>query len=229
MPDTRSLLSHTTLTTQNGRTVEKPQTVSAKRNIHPIIARALSRTTKERHLGQRARVIWLFGLSGSGKSTLALALERRLHASHFATALLDGDNLRTSLNRDLGFTDADRAENIRRTAETARLFVQSGIIAIASLITPRTAHRELARSIIGDEDFLPIYVKASFETCALRDPKGLYRKSAKGRIPRFTGTPASPFEPPFGNEAALVIDTETTTPDEALARLHAAVLPHIRA
>ncbi len=229
MPDTRSPLIRAKLATQKKHSKTKAQSPAAQRNIHPIATRALSRATKERHLRQRARVIWLFGLSGSGKSTLALALERRLHADHFTTVLLDGDNLRTGLNRDLGFSDADRAENIRRTAETARLLVQSGIIVIASLITPQNVQRELARSIIGAKDFLSIYVKASFETCARRDPKDLYNKASSGRIARFTGTSASPFEPPADSEAALIINTETKTPDEALASLHAAILPHIRA
>lgn len=229
MSDTRPLLTRTTLATKKNRSKVKSQSTAAQRDIHPIATRALSRVTKERHLRQRARVIWLFGLSGSGKSTLALALERRLHADDFTTVLLDGDNLRNGLNRDLGFSDADRAENIRRTAETARLLVQSGIIVIASLITPQNVQRELARSIIGGKDFLSIYVKASFDTCARRDPKGLYSKASSGRIARFTGTSASPFEPPADNEAALIIDTETKTSEEALASLHAAILPHVRA
>jgi adenylylsulfate kinase len=189
-------------------------------NLHPTFDRLLSRADKEARLRQRARVIWLYGLSGSGKSTLANALERKLHAEKFTTHLLDGDNVRTGLNRDLGFSDADRAENIRRVAEVAKLFVQSGMVVIAAFITPQRALRELARSIIGVEDFLEIYVSASIEECARRDPKGIYAKADAGQVRQFTGRD-SRFEPPAPGEAALVIDTEARTPEQSLEKLHA--------
>ncbi len=195
-------------------------------DIHPIFERVLSRTEKEKRLRQRALVIWLFGLSGSGKSTLGVALERRLADEGFTTHLLDGDNLRTGLSRGLGFSEADREENIRRAAEVARLFVQAGIVTIASFITPFRALRDTARGIVGAADFFPVYVHASFETCARRDPKGLYAKAAAAGVPGFTGRD-SPFEPPAPDEDALFIDTETSPPDAALRRLHAAV--HARA
>jgi adenylylsulfate kinase len=202
-------------------------TSTASDNLHPIFDRVLGRAEKETIFKQRGRVIWLYGLSGSGKSTLAVALERRLHAEGFTTHLLDGDNVRTGLNRDLGFTDADRAENIRRISEVAKLFVQAGVVVIASFITPQRAHRALARSIIGAGDFIEVYVAASFETCAKRDPKGLYAKASAGGVKQFTGKDSS-FEPPTVEDIdAFTIDTEAGTATESLAQLHAAVAPRI--
>jgi len=196
-------------------------------NLYPIFDRVLGRTDKEAKLKQRGRVIWLYGLSGSGKSTLAIALERRLHAEGVTTHLLDGDNVRTGLNRDLGFTDADRSENIRRISEVAKLFVQAGVVVIAAFITPQRAHRQLARSIIGVDDFLEVYVAASFETCAKRDPKGLYAKASAGGVKQFTGKDSS-FEPPTSEDIdALTINTEAGTAADSLAQLHSAVLPRI--
>ncbi|MGA3008564.1 MAG: adenylyl-sulfate kinase [Opitutaceae bacterium] len=195
-------------------------------NLHPIFDRLLSRAEKEARLRQRARVIWLYGLSGSGKSTLANALERKLYADGFTTHLLDGDNVRIGLNRDLGFGDADRAENIRRVAEVAKLMVQAGVVVIAAFITPQRALRELARGVIGAEDFLDVHVTASFEACARRDPKGLYAKAASGHVQQFTGRD-SVFEPPAPGEAGLVIDTEAGTPGQSLEKLHAFVAPQL--
>jgi adenylylsulfate kinase len=196
-------------------------------NLYPIFDRVLGRADKEAKLRQRGRVIWLYGLSGSGKSTLAIALERRLHAEGVTTHLLDGDNVRTGLNRDLGFTDADRAENIRRIAEVAKLFVQAGVVVIAAFITPQRAHRQLARTIIGAEDFSEVYVAASFDTCAARDPKGLYAKARAGTVQQFTGRDSA-FEPPLPEDPdARVIDTEAGTASDSLNQLHAIVLNHI--
>jgi adenylylsulfate kinase len=197
-------------------------------NLHPIFDRVLGRAEKEAKLGQRGRVIWLYGLSGSGKSTLAIALERRLHAEGVTTHLLDGDNVRIGLNRDLGFTDADRSENIRRISEVAKLFVQAGVVVIAAFITPQRAHRQLARSIIGADDFLEVYVAASFDTCAARDPKGLYAKARAGGVQQFTGRDSS-FEAPTAEDSdALIINTEAGPADVSLATLHAAVVPRIQ-
>jgi len=198
----------------------------AETNLYPIFDRVLGRTEKEARLRQRGRVIWLYGLSGSGKSTLAIALERRLHAEGVVTHLLDGDNVRTGLNRDLGFTDADRSENIRRIAEVAKLFVQAGVVVICAFITPQKAHRQLARTIIGVDDFSEIYVAASFETCAKRDPKGLYAKAGTGAVKQFTGRDSS-FEAPGDGDGALIIDTEAETPDASLVRLYGIVSPLI--
>lgn len=199
----------------------------ASENIHPIHNQLLSRGEKEARLRQRARAIWLYGLSGSGKSTLANGLERRLHAEGFTTHLLDGDNVRSGLNRDLGFSDADRAENIRRVAEVAKLFVQAGVVVIAAFITPQRALRQLARGIIGTEDFLEIYVSASFQACAQRDPKGLYAKAGAGGVAQFTGRDST-FEPPAPDEPALIIDTEAGPPERSLEKLYTLVVPRLR-
>src|SRR5208283_2941540 len=160
--------------------------------IHPIFDAVLPRAEKEKRLGQHARAVWLFGLSGSGKSTLAVGLERLLFTDGFTTHLLDGDNVRAGLNRDLGFAAADRVENIRRVAEVAKLFVQAGIIPILAFITPLRELRELARNVIGADDLIEVYVAASIESCARRDPKGLYARAGGGRIDDFTGLSA-PF------------------------------------
>lgn len=201
-------------------------------NLHPIFDRVLPRADKETRLGQRGQVVWLYGLSGSGKSTLAIALERRLHAEGFATQLLDGDNIRTGLNRGLGFSDADRAENIRRIAEVAKLHAHAGLVTLCSFITPLRSLRTLARDIIGPADLLEVYVKASFATCAQRDPKGLYAKAAAGGVGQFTGKDSAFEEPAVASDSAdaatLVIDTEAATPEACLAALHAAVLPRVR-
>lgn len=194
-------------------------------HIYPEFERMLTRADKEKLLGQRGCVIWLFGLSGSGKSTLANALERRLHAEGVLTKLLDGDNIRSGLNRGLGFSDEDRSENIRRIAEVARLFLQAGVVTIASFITPKRELREMARAIVGADDFREVYVKCSFEKCAARDVKGLYAKAASGHVSQFTGKD-SDFEEPAG--ADLVLDSEAESVDESCARLYNFVAPLIR-
>jgi adenylylsulfate kinase len=187
-------------------------------NIHPEFHRMLDRHAKEALLRQRSTVFWLYGLSGSGKSTIANAFERDLHQAGFLTQILDGDNIRSGLNANLGFSDADRAENIRRIAEVAKLYLHSGIVTITSFICPTRELRQLARSIIGPEDFLEVYVKASFETCAQRDPKGLYAKAKAGEIPNFTGRDSA-FEPPAGEDPAIILDTEQTSVEEAVHSL----------
>ncbi len=151
--------------------------------IHPIYDQMVSRGEREKKLRQRAKVVWLFGLSGSGKSTLATALEHRLFADGFVTAHLDGDNLRDGLNKGLGFTDGDREENIRRVAEVSKLFFNSGLVCLNSFITPKESLRELARTIIGPENLLEIFVEASFETCRQRDVKGSIAERRRGRFP----------------------------------------------
>lgn len=196
---------------------ERPIMTNLPAEIHPVFDVVLPRSAKEEKLRQHARVVWLFGLSGSGKSTLAIGLERRLHADGFTTHLLDGDNLRAGLNRDLGFSPADRAENIRRVAEVARLFVHAGVVPIVAFITPTRALRELARCVVGAEDFIDVYVQAPLETCARRDPKGLYARAGDGRIRDFTGYTA-PFEPP--ESASLVIDTDAGPVEESLDQLY---------
>lgn len=167
----------------------------------------LDRCAKEKLLKQRSAVFWLYGLSGSGKSTIANAFERALHEQGFLTQILDGDNIRSGLNANLGFSDEDRAENIRRIAEVAKLYLNSGLITITSFICPTRELRQLARSVIGPDDFVEVYVKASYETCAERDPKGLYAKAKAGNLPQFTGKDST-FEAPEESGPATVLDTE---------------------
>ncbi len=185
-------------------------------HIYPVFDKMLPREAKEELLGQRGTVIWMYGLSGSGKSTLANLLERSLHEAGRMVKVLDGDNVRSGLNNNLGFSDEDRLENIRRVAEVAKLFAETGIITITSFITPREELRELARAIIGENDFLEVYVKASYETCSDRDPKGLYAKVKAGEVKQFTGKDSA-FEE--SEEPDLVIDTESGSEEESLARL----------
>ncbi|MEC5128570.1 adenylyl-sulfate kinase [Verrucomicrobiales bacterium BCK34] len=182
-------------------------------HIYPVFDKMLPREAKEELLGQRGRVIWMYGLSGSGKSTLANLLERQFHADGRLVKVLDGDNIRSGLNQNLGFSDEDRLENIRRVAEVAKLFAETGAIVIASFITPNNELRKLARDIIGDEDLLEVYVKASFEACAERDPKGLYAKVKAGEVKQFTGKDSG-FEEP--DRADLIIDTEAHSEEESL-------------
>jgi len=136
---------------------------------------------------QTPRVVWLTGLSGSGKSTIADALERRLHALGLHTFVLDGDNVRTGINKDLGFTPEDRAENVRRVAEASKLMLEAGLIVIVALISPFRADRRAARAIFDEDDFLEVYVDTPVEMCATRDPKGLYAKARSGTLPNMTG------------------------------------------
>ena len=192
-------------------------------HIHPEFHRFLHRQDKETLLGQRGLVIWLCGLSGSGKSTIANAVERVLHQQGRVTTILDGDNLRTGLNSNLGFTDQDRLENIRRIAETAKIFVSQGIITLVSAITPRGELRDLARGLLGP-DLFEVYVKASYQACEQRDVKGLYAKAAAGEIQHFTGKDGS-FEPP--QSAHLILDTEHSTVEDAAFELLEAIRERI--
>ncbi len=189
--------------------------MSAPENIHTQFHRFLDPADKERLLGQRGVVAWLVGLSGSGKSTVAAAAERMLHAEGRFTTILDGDNLRAGLNSDLKFSDDDRRENIRRVAEVAKVFASQGVITFVSLITPREEFRTMAREIVGG-NYSEIYVKAPFELCAERDPKGLYKKAAAGGIANFTGRDSG-FEEPA--QANLVLDTAAASVEECAARL----------
>jgi adenylylsulfate kinase len=184
-------------------------------NIHPETRRFLNRAAKEDLLRQKGVVLWLYGLSGSGKSTIANEVERVLHGEGRMTVILDGDNLRTGLNSNLGFSDDDRTENVRRVAETAKLLAGQGIIVLVSVITPLRRHRAAAREIIGP-DFHEIYVKADFDTCAERDPKGLYAKAKEGKIGQFTGKDSG-FEEP--EDPALLLDTQARSVDQCAADL----------
>ena len=184
-------------------------------NIHPETRRFLDRAAKEELLRQKGVVLWLYGLSGSGKSTIANEVERVLHGDGRMTVILDGDNLRTGLNSNLGFSDEDRTENVRRVAETAKLLAGQGIIVFVSVITPLRRHRAAAQEIIGP-DFHEIYVKADFDTCAERDPKGLYAKAKEGKIGQFTGKDSG-FEEP--ENPALVLDTQARSADQCVVDL----------
>lgn len=201
--------------------------MSASENIHTEFHRMLGREAKEAQLRQRGHVFWLYGLSGSGKSTLANAVERKLVEQSVFTKLLDGDNIRSRLNKDLGFSNEDRLENIRRIAEVARLFLDAGAVVLTSFITPRRELRAVAREIVGTKDFTPVYVQASFETCSSRDVKGLYAKAAKGKVAQFTGRDYS-FEEPLAEDKDWIFDTEAQTEKESLEILLKQILPLVQ-
>lgn len=194
-------------------------------NIYPIFDRMLSRQDKEELLKQHSVMIWFTGLSGSGKSTIAIALERELHKRGLLCRILDGDNIRSGINNNLGFTEADRIENIRRIAEVAKLFVDTGIITIAAFISPSNDIREMAANIIGKDDFLEVYVSTPIEECERRDVKGLYAKARRGEIKNFTGISA-PFEAPA--HPALTLDTSALSLEESVNKLLELILPRIQ-
>jgi len=162
----------------------------------------VSKRSRAERMGQRPAVFWLTGYSGSGKSTIATELEAMLHASGRHVMMLDGDNVRHGLCRDLGFTDADRAENIRRVAEVAKLFTQAGLIVIASLISPFRAERQSVRTLFEPGEFIEVFIDTPIEECIRRDPKGLYQKALRGEIRNFTGID-SIYEPPENPEIRL--------------------------
>lgn len=193
-------------------------------NIHPEFHRFLNRHDKEAFLKQKGLAIWMCGLSGSGKSTIANSAERVLNQQGHFTIILDGDNMRTGLNANLGFSDVDRLENIRRIAELTKILVENGVIVFISAITPRGELRDLARGIVGEENLFEVFVKASYAACEKRDVKGLYAKAARGEIAHFTGKDGS-FEPPQNPD--LTLDTETLSIEEAAIELVEAILPHI--
>lgn len=180
----------------------------------------VTRADREKLLGQHACVVWLTGLSGSGKTTIARSLEVRLADAGRLSAVLDGDLIRTGLNRGLGFSEQDRQENIRRIAEVARLLIDTGVIAIVSVISPTEAMRDSARQIIGAGDLLLVYVRCPLEVCQQRDVKGLYGKARAGQLPQFTGIGA-PYEPPRSPD--IVIDTDRKSVQEAVDLLLAAL------
>lgn len=193
--------------------------------IYPIFDKILPRADREARLGQRGKVLWFTGLSGSGKSTLAVNIERHLFEKGFFAQVLDGDNIRAGLNRGLGFSEADRSENIRRIAEVARLFCQSGVVTICSFVSPTQALRDMARSIIGANDFLEIYLSAPLEVCEQRDVKGLYRKAREGALPDFTGISA-PYEAPA--TPWREVPTQHMDIRESVDYLMASLIPQLR-
>jgi adenylylsulfate kinase len=193
-------------------------------NIFPHFDQMISREFRETKLGQRSKVIWLTGLSGSGKSTIGLALEKRLFQENFVAQLLDGDNIRSGINKNLGFSEEDRKENIRRIAEIAKLYLSSGIITINSFISPTAETRYIAKEIVGDGDFLEIYINAPMATCESRDVKGLYKKARAGEIQGFTGVNQAYEEP---ENPALELRTDLLSVDEAVDILFTFLKKHI--
>ena len=177
-------------------------------NIHPVFEKLVSRKEREAFLSQKSKVIWMTGLSGSGKSTIAGLLERKLLENGFFSQVLDGDNVRNGLNNNLGFSLEDRKENIRRIAEVAKLYMNSGIVTICTFISPTIEVREFAKQIIGKDDFVEIFVDAPLEVCEQRDVKGLYQKARSGEIKDFTGI-SSPFEPPIKPDLTLFSSKES--------------------
>ncbi len=197
---------------------------SKSEHIHPIFDTILNKKDKESLLNQKGMVLWMVGLSGSGKSTIARAVETELHNKGFMTTLLDGDNLRSGVNNNLGFSAEDRKENIRRAAEVSKLFKESGVITICSLISPTEDIRQQAKDIIGD-DFHVVYVNAPFEVCAERDVKGLYAKAIAGEIKNFTGLDA-PFDAPVN--PFIELRTHERSLEDCKDQLIEALLPIIK-
>lgn len=193
------------------------------KHIYPIFDRMLTRRDKEALLGQRGMMVWFTGLSGSGKSTVAIAVERELQKRGLLCRILDGDNIRSGINNNLGFSEADRVENIRRIAEVGKLFVDTGIITLAAFISPNNALRRMAADIIGAEDFLEVYVSTPLEVCEKRDVKGLYAKARRGEIKEFTGISA-PFEVP--DHPALSLDTSVLPLEESVEKVLELILNH---
>ena len=194
-------------------------------NIYPIFDKMLGRSDKEALLGQRGMMVWFTGLSGSGKSTIAIAIERELQQRGILCRLLDGDNIRTGINNNLGFSEADRMENIRRIAEVAKLFVDTGIVTLAAFISPLRQMRDMAANIIGRDDFYEIYVSTPIEVCERRDVKGLYARARRGEIKDFTGISA-PFEAPA--TPALTLDTSRMPLGQSVEAVLQLILPHIK-
>ncbi len=194
-------------------------------NIFPNRDRFLERPEKEQLLKQHGLVVWFTGLPASGKSTLAIAMERKLYNEGFLTQVLDGDKIRNGLNKNLGFTEEDRVENIRRIAEVGKLFSDCGVVAISAFISPTHAIRSMARDIIGNDNFFEVYLSTPLQVCEQRDPKGLYKKARAGIISDFTGVSA-PYEAP--TDANLVIDTSRYSVKEATELIFNDVISRVR-
>ncbi len=193
-------------------------------NIYPVFDRIYDRKVKEEILRQSAKVIWFTGLSGSGKTTLAANLEKELFFRRFFCQVLDGDNIRAGINNNLGFSEEDRLENIRRIAEVSKLLINTGMITLCSFISPTDEIRNLAKSIIGENDFIEIFLNTPLEICENRDTKGLYKKARAGIIKDFTGI-SSPFEAPKNPD--LEIDTSTTSIKDSVDLIFNAIIDRI--
>jgi adenylylsulfate kinase len=198
--------------------------MASSSHLHPVQDRLLQRADKEALLGQHGCVVWMTGLSGSGKSTIAIAAERDLHQRGRFVVVLDGDNVRTGINNNLGFSDADRTENIRRIAEIAKLFVQQGVIVLCCFVSPTIAMREQAKAIIGASDFIEVFIDTPLDVCEQRDVKGLYAKARAGEVKDFTGISA-PFEAP--PSPALRIATAGRNEEASTQELLNFILPRV--
>jgi adenylylsulfate kinase len=193
--------------------------------VYPVFEKLVSRQEKERKLNQHARVIWFTGLPCSGKTTLALGIEKELFSRGYICQVLDGDNVRSGINNNLGFSVEDRMENIRRIAEVSKLFLSAGIITINAFVSPTNEIRRLAKSIIGEGDFIEIFLNPTIEVCEMRDVKGMYKKARQGQIPDFTGVNA-PFEIP--DHPGLEVDTGSDTIEQSLGKIMDFILPEIQ-
>ena len=196
-----------------------------EKNIFTIFDDILQRKDKEELLNQKSKVIWMTGLSGSGKTTIAKAVERYLYSIGILNQLLDGDNIRVGISNNLSFSEKDRAENIRRIAEVSKLFLNCGVVTLNCFVSPTIKIRKIAKDIIGEENFIEVYINASVETCENRDVKGLYKKARIGEIKDFTGISA-PFEAPENPE--LEINTSELSIDESVQKVLNYILPKIK-
>ena len=196
-----------------------------KGNLFPIFDEILQREDKEELLNQNSKVIWMTGLSGSGKTTIAKGVERYLHSQGILNQLLDGDNIRVGISSNLTFSSEDRAENIRRISEISKLFLNCGIVTLNCFVSPTIEIRNIAKEIIGAENFIEVYINASVDTCEKRDVKGLYQKARKGKIKDFTGISA-PFEAPEYPE--IEINTAQLSIDESVQKVLDYILPIIK-
>jgi len=182
-------------------------------NIYPQFNSLLLREDKEKLLNQRSKVIWFTGLSGAGKSTIGMGVEKKLHESGFLTQVLDGDIIRSGINNNLGFSEVDRLENIRRIAEVSKLFIHAGVITINCFISPTVEIRNMAKDVIGRENFIEIFVNTPIEICEQRDVKGLYKKARRGEIKDFTGI-TSPYQNPLKPD--YIVTTHDKTEEESI-------------
>ena len=198
--------------------------IEPKNNIYAVFDKILSKEDKEKNLNQKAITIWMTGLSGSGKTTIAVGLEKKLHQLGYLTQVLDGDNIRSGINKDLGFTDEDRVENIRRISEVSKLFVNCGLITINCFVSPTLKIRKQAKAILK-ENFVEVFINTPLEICEKRDVKGLYKKARKGEVKDFTGVSA-PFEAPECPD--IEIKTALQSVEDSVNELLAKIVPIIK-
>ena len=196
-----------------------------RENIFTNFDAILQRKDKEKLLGQKGKVIWMTGLSGSGKTTLAIEIEKNLYKNGIISQVLDGDNIRVGISNNLSFTQEDREENVRRISEVSKLFINCGIVTINCFISPTKKIRQTAKHIIGENDFIQIYIKSDVKTCEKRDVKGLYKKARKGQIKNFTGISA-PYEEP--KDSDIEIDTSQLSINQSVEKIIKFILPEIK-